>query len=130
SAGAGDNELALQVEPESGSLQMTLLDARGADSGTRSIAGLEYVRFPLARTADRTQVFRIGLRNSTGALKVYWCGWSGTHPTQRAHYVSQPWGAGWRWDPDTDSMLASKQGELVLSAPSGVPLPLYLDLAA
>ena len=125
---ANDNELALQVEPEQGPVEMALLDDRGTEAGTRRIAGLSYVRFPLARTADRTRIFRIGLPKGTGGLKVYWCGWANPERGVTAVALSQPWGAGWRWDPDSDAMIAEGPAQLIVRAPSGPATPLFIDL--
>ena len=127
-ATARDSELALQVEPENGPLEVALLDARGAEAGTRYITGLAYLRLPLARTADRTQIFRVSLRKGTGALKVFWCGWAHSERRAPAVALSQPWGAGWRWDPETDAMTSLGPAELIVRAPDGAARPLYVDL--
>jgi hypothetical protein len=137
-ASAESSELGLQVEPlaDSKPLEVALLDSSGQTIVRERVAGLRFLRLPIQRSAGRTQIFRLVVRNAeTGALaeapelKVFWCGWT----TQRNHpaaVLSQPWGAGWRWDPQTDCMLASGPTELVVRAPEGELRPLFIDIEA
>ncbi len=129
---SGSTELALQVEPAAqpaAPVNVLLQDSSGKTIASQRVAGLEFLRFSIARTQDRTQIFRLGLGDAE--LKIFWCGWSGKPRAGDAlATLSQPWGAGWRWDPESDSMLASSRAELVLRAPAGEPRPLFLDVEA
>jgi hypothetical protein len=125
---AAGAELALQVEPNGGALQLSLLDSEGKIIAQQNVAGLSFVRFPVSRTPGRTEVFRLGLGGAP-ELKVYWCGWTGpAHAGGETAVLSQPWGAGWRWDPEKDAMIASGAAELVVRAPNGDARPLFIDV--
>ncbi len=135
-AAAGSSELALQVEPlekTSPPMDLLLLDAAGKTIASRRVTGLSFVRFPIERAAGKTQVFRLALRDAAGGspgseLKVFWCGWTGpARSAQHAVALSQPWGSGWRWDPETDAMIA-RSAELVVRTASGPARPLFIDL--
>ncbi|HYL39349.1 MAG TPA: hypothetical protein VEV17_25745 [Bryobacteraceae bacterium] len=124
------SELGLQVEPSADAtpLDVMLLDSSERVIAKQRVARLAFLRIPLQREAGRTQIIRIGLAGGEAAeLKVFWCGWAGSAPSPVA-VLSQPWGAGWRWDPETDSMLASSPAELVVRAPDGDARPLFIDL--
>lgn len=123
------SELGFQVEPVVGTLvDLKLLNHAGKHVATAVVRGLSFVRFALDRTAGRTQIFRLG---ASGELKVFWCGWTGAAAAAKNSVtLSQPWGAGWRWDPQTGAMIADGSAELIVRAPSGVPKPLFIDLEA
>ena len=129
-------ELALQVEPQdpAGKLDLLLLDAAGKTIDTRRITGLTFVQFPFKSAAASTQVVRLSMRaaGEPGAgIKVFWCGFPSRQTAARPSLsLSQPWGAGWRWDPETDSMAADGPAELVLRSPSDPNRPLFIDLEA
>jgi len=85
------------------------------------------------RAAGRTQVFRLAVRDASTAsgaeVKIFWCGFTKRDSAQTVT-LSQPWGAGWRWDPETDAMISTGPAELVLRAPPGPDRPLFIDLEA
>ncbi|HMD48416.1 MAG TPA: hypothetical protein VKG79_04935, partial [Bryobacteraceae bacterium] len=124
----GSGELGLQVEPvdADSAVDLSLLDSAGHQVASARVAGLSFVRLPLERAPGRTRVCRLGLGG--GALKVFWCGWTGQEPATKSPAISQPWGAGWRWEAQSDAMLAEGPAELIVRAPSGAPKPLFLDL--
>ncbi len=134
---SGSNELALQVEPlEKGSagVELALLDATGKTIASQRASGLSFVRFAIDRAVQKTQIFRLGVQDASGGataseVKVFWCGFTNSAAGQTVT-LSQPWGAGWRWEPETDAMLATGPAELVLRAPSGPVRPLFIDLEA
>jgi hypothetical protein len=129
----GSGELGLQVEPagKGQSIEVSLRDSSGETIASHRVTALTFLRIPIISVAGRTRILRIGLSTATPDLKVYWCGWSGgSSKDQPAAVLSQPWGAGWRWDPQTDSMLASETAELVVRAPAYLAGPLYIDLEA
>lgn len=131
-------ELGLQVEPAGRPVEVALLDSAGCTIARQQIASLTFLRIPVQRTAGRTQILRLGLRDATDTgsqgppeLKVFWCGWTPrSRASAMAAVLSQPWGAGWRWDPESDSMLTSGPAELVVRAPAGEARPLFIDLEA
>ena len=129
------NELGLQVEAvdTSAALDLALLDAAGKTIASHRVDVLAFVRFTIDRAASRTQIFRLGVRDaSTGSsaeVKVFWCGFT-KRASAPAAALSQPWGAGWRWDPETDAMISTGSAELVVRAPSGPARPLFIDLEA
>jgi hypothetical protein len=132
-AAAGSKELALQVEPraDAGPLEVALLDSGGVVLAKQRVAGLSFLRFSIQREQGRTQLLRLGITGGEPAeLKVFWCGWPRKAYAQPATVLSQPWGAGWRWDPATDSMLACGPAELVVRVPDGETRPLFIDLEA
>jgi hypothetical protein len=133
----GSGELGLQVEPFPSSTQpldLVLLDATGQPIAQRRVAGLAFIRFGIPHTPGRTQVLRLGVREVGPSLdagsqevKVYWCGWiSSPRPANRST-LSQPWGAGWRWDPANSAMTALAAAELVVRTPQQAA-PLFIDL--
>jgi len=129
----GSNELALQVEPPektSAGVDLVLMDAAGKTIASQRASGLSFVRFAIDRASGRTQIFRLGVRDASAPaseVKVFWCGFTNRAAGQTVT-SSQPWGAGWRWEPETDAMLATGPAELVLRAPSGPARPLFIDL--
>ena len=129
-------ELGLQVEPFPATrpLDLALLDSTGRTIARRRVTGLAFVRFDIKHTPGRTQVFRLSLRDTGPSLepaaveaKVYWCGWTSDRTGSRPAELSQPWGAGWQWDPAHNAMLASGAAELVVRAPDQ-DTPLFIDL--
>ena len=117
-AASGSGDLALQVEATEPA------DLSIGDSSER-VQGLAYVRLRVARTPGRTQILRL---SCTAPVKVFWCGWTKPPAGAAAATLTQPWGAGWRWDPATDSMATSSAAELIVSAPNRSAQPLYIDL--
>ena len=117
---AGGGELGLQVEA-SEPVEVTVGGPR------RSAEGLAYLSFAVPHVPGRTQILRLC---STAPVKVFWCGWTAPKPAA-AHAgaaVTQPWGAGWRWDPAADAMIAADAAELIVRAPKLARQPLYVDL--
>ncbi|HEV2688995.1 MAG TPA: hypothetical protein VGV35_10580, partial [Bryobacteraceae bacterium] len=102
-----------------------LLDAAGQTIAQQHVDGLAFLRFPMPSAVGRTQIVRLGLSEE---LKIYWCGWVGGGKEKRAATLTQPWGAGWRWDPQANAMSASGHAELVVRAPDRDGLPLFVDL--
>jgi hypothetical protein len=96
----------------------------------QSLAGLKFVRFSVPRAPGHTQVFRLELR-SAGAepadIKVFWCGWTDAGRASGPP-LSQPWGAGWRWDTATSAMTACGPAELVVTTSEQGAGPLFMDL--
>jgi hypothetical protein len=124
---ASAGELGLQVEPVDGAaVDLALLDSSGEQLASVRVAGLSFVKFPLPRAAGRTQVLRLRLQGS--ALKVFWCGWTSHAAPKTSVALSQPWGAGWRWVPESDAMVAEGPAELIVRAPAGAPKSLFIDL--
>ena len=134
----GSTELGLQVEPSAETarpLDLLLIDSSGQTVARQSLASLKFVRFSVPRTPGHTQVFRLELRHAgagsseggSGEVKVFWCGWvdagRATGPP-----LSQPWGAGWSWDPATSAMTARGAAELVVTASGQGTGPLFMDL--
>ena len=124
----GSGELGLQVEPvDTTPVDLVLIDSAGKQIASSGVTDLQYARLAVERIAGRTQVFRLEPRG--GALKVFWFGWSGRQATQKSVMISQPWGAGWRWDPESNAMMiAQGSAELIVRAPSGPRKPLFIDL--
>ena len=135
----GSEELGLQVEPfpeKTRPLDLLLLDSTGQTLAKQRVDGLAFVRFPLPPAGGQTRVYQLAIRDVTPRadgtapeMKVYWCG--GTPKTPAPHNVStlsQPWGAGWRWDPASGAMTASGEAELVVRAPDNGEQPLFIDL--
>jgi hypothetical protein len=123
----GSGEFGLQVEPvDAGPLELVLLDSAGTQIGSSIVTGLQFIRFSFEGIAGRTRVFRLEPRG--GALKVFWCGWTSSQTPEKSVVISQPWGAGWRWDPESDAMVADGAAELIVRAPSGPRKPLYIDV--
>jgi len=131
-SGADSDELALQVEPvaqDSPAVELRLLDSQGTAVDTQRCTGLSFVRFRVRRALGTTQVFRLGLPEA--GLKIFWCGWTReARNEERTAFISQPWGAGWCWDPETNGMIASGSAELVVRAPAGPKHALFIDLEA
>jgi hypothetical protein len=127
---AGSSELALQVEAveKTSAIELILADAAGKTIASHPVDELSFVRFAIDRAAGRTQIFRLGVRGAS-EVKVFWCGFA-NRAAQPTVTLSQPWGAGWRWEPETDAMLTTGPAELVLRVPSGPPRPLFVDLEA
>jgi hypothetical protein len=120
-------ELGLEVETAR-PLDLLLVDSAGQTVAQQSLAGLKFVRFSVPRTPGRTQVFRLELRSAEPAdLKVFWCGWQGPGRPSGPP-LSQPWGAGWRWDAATGAMTANGPAELVVTASEQGTGPLFMDL--
>ncbi len=139
-AATQSGELGLQLEPapdQTQTLDLLLLDSAGQTIGRQSARGLTFVRFHVPPAPGQTQVVRLGLRNPYDAppdapapeVTVYWCGWTPqNHPATRPALLSQPWGAGWRWNPANAAMTASDTAELVVRAPNREVGPLFIDL--
>jgi hypothetical protein len=134
----GSGELGLQVEPfpcKTQPLDLVLLDSTGQPIAQRRVTGLAFVRLRIPHTPGRTQVLRLGVRDVGPSLdaaaqevKVYWCGWvSSQRPANRPAALTQPWGAGWRWDPANSAMTALGAAELVVRTPQQAA-PLFIDL--
>jgi hypothetical protein len=120
-------ELGLQLEPAR-PLDLLLVDSTGQTVAQQSVASLKFIRFSVPRTPGRTQVFRLELRSAEPAdLKVFWCGWQGPGRPSGPP-LSQPWGAGWRWDAATGAMTANGPAELVVTASEQGTGPLFMDL--
>jgi hypothetical protein len=122
-----ETELCLMLEPaESGALDLRVVDAAGNTAGEHRFAGLGSFRIKLPRVAGATQVFRL---ESAGAaeMKLFHCGWTGPGRATGPG-LSQPWGAGWRWDAAAGNMQAQGRAELVVTASEQGTGPLFLDL--
>ncbi|HYL74402.1 MAG TPA: hypothetical protein VEU96_09355 [Bryobacteraceae bacterium] len=118
-------ELGMQVE-SAGPLDLLLVDSTGKPIARERVDGLTFVKLAVTRTPGRTQIMRLSL---SGELKVFWCGWMGSAGKDRTPVtLSQPWGAGWQWDPRAAAMSASDKAELVVRAPGRKGQPLYIDL--
>jgi hypothetical protein len=127
----GSSKLGLQVEPSAETarpLDLLLVDATGQTVAQQSLASLKFVRFSVPRTPGHTQVFRLELRPADAAdIKVFWCGWTDAGRASGPS-LSQPWGAGWRWDSATSAMTACGPAELVVTASEQGAGPLFMDL--
>jgi hypothetical protein len=127
----GSSELGLQVEPSAKTarpLDLLLVDATGQTVAQQPLAGLKFVRFSVPRTPGHTQVFRLELRSAEPAqVKVFWCGWTDSGRASGPS-LSQPWGAGWRWDSANSAMIACGPAELVVTASEQGAGPLFMDL--
>ena len=128
-------ELGVQVElPDgAGPLDLVMLDSADQAIGRQHVAGLAFARFPVSRTPGRTQILRLAVAGADPApeIKVFWCGWTDrTRDTRRPALMSQPWGAGWTWDPVAGAMSASGRAELVVRNQAQQDRPLFLDLEA
>jgi hypothetical protein len=127
----GSSELGLQVEPSAEParpLDLLLVDSSGRTVAQQSLAALKFVRFSVPRTPGHTQVFRLELRSAEPAqVKVFWCGWADAGRASGPS-LSQPWGAGWRWDAATSAMTANGPAELVVTASEQGAGPLFMDL--
>ena len=127
-------ELGMQVEPSPDNKRptvITLSDSTDRKIGEQTVVGLAFVKFAIPASSGRTEVLRLGIRagGEQGEVKVYWCGWPGrSKNSPHISAVSQPWGAGWRWDPESGAMSGAQTAELVVEAPSGAVQPLYIDL--
>ena len=120
-------ELGLQLEPvDTYPVELVLRDPAGKEIASSSVTGLQFVRFPLERTAGRTHVIRLEPRG--GTLKVFWCGWTSGLAPQKSVMISQPWGVGWRWDPELDAMVAEGSAELIVRAPSAPGKLLFIEM--
>jgi hypothetical protein len=132
------SELGLQLEPSPETarpLDLLLVDSTGQTVARQHLASLKFVRFSVPHAPGRTHVFRLELRHAgaessaaePGAVKVFWCGWTGTGRASGPP-LSQPWGAGWRWDAATSAMAACGPAELVVTASGQGAGPLFMDL--
>jgi hypothetical protein len=128
SAGApAESELCLMLEPaESGVVALCMVDAAGHTHGEHRFAGLSAWRVRLQRAAGATQVFRLEFEGAA-EIKLFHCGWTGPGRASRPG-LSQPWGAGWRWDPAAGNMQAAGRAELVVTASEQGAGPLFLEL--
>jgi hypothetical protein len=131
----GAGELGLQVEPfpeKTRTLELVLLDSSGQPIAQQRVTGLGFVRFRMPLSSGRTQVFRLAIKDTTAStpeVKVYWCGWMPNKPALRqSATLSQPWGAGWRYDPSSGAMTSEGAAELVVRAPDRGAQPLFIDL--
>jgi hypothetical protein len=135
----GSGEIGLQVEPfprKDQPLDLILLDSAGEPIAERRITGLAFIRFGIPHTPGRTQVLRLAIHNvgpslddASQEVKVYWCGWipaprAANHPPA----LSQPWGAGWRFNPASGAMTSEGASELVVRTPDRGAHPLFIDL--
>ncbi len=130
-------ELGLQVEPFPGKTQpldLVMLDSTGQPIAKQRVTGLAFVQFEIPHTPGRTQIYRLGVRavgpsldSAPQEVKVYWCGWTSSPPDNHPALLSEPWGAGWRWDPANGAMAASDAAELVVRTPER-EAPLFIDL--
>ena len=121
------SELCLMLEPpEGGPVDVRLVDAAGNSSGEHRFAGLSSWRVRLERVAGTTQVFRLEFEG-TAEIKLFHCGWTGPGRASGPP-LSQPWGAGWRWDAAAGNMQAAGRAELVVTASEQGAGPLFLDL--
>ena len=122
-----ESELCLMLEPaESGAVDLRLVDAAGDVSGEHRIAELGTWRVRLPRVAGATQVFRLDFAGGA-EIKLYHCGWTGPGRASGPG-MSQPWGAGWRWDAAAGNMHAPGRAELVVTASEQGTGPLFLEL--
>ena len=124
------SELGLQVEPfpPGPPLDLLLVDSAGQTVAQQSLAGLKFVRFFVPRAPGHTQVFHLELRQAEPAdIKVFWCGWADAGRASGPP-LSQPWGAGWRWDAAAGAMTANGPAELVVTASAQGTGPLFMDL--
>jgi hypothetical protein len=131
----GSGELGLQVEPfpeKTQVLELVLLDSSGQPIAQQRVQGLTFIRFRMPLSSGRTQVFRLALKDagaSTSEVKVYWCGWMPKKSVPgHSTMLSQPWGAGWRYDPSSGAMTSEGTAELVVRTPDGGARPLFIDL--
>jgi hypothetical protein len=130
-----DAVLALQVEPVKTmsvkSFDVALLDEEGRAIGKQAVKGLSYLKFPVKRTAGRSDVLRLSFPDTSAegfGLRVFWCGWvTDGKSTRAAEGLSLPWGAGWKRDPVRGTMMSPGAAELILRAS---PRPLFLDVEA
>ena len=134
----GSSELGLQVEPSAETarpLDLLLVDSTGQTVARQHLAALKFVRFSVPRAPGHTQVFRLELRHAgaessevgPAEVNVFWCGWTDSGHASGPP-LSQPWGAGWRWDTATSAMTASGPAELVVTASEQGAGPLFMDL--
>jgi len=132
-AAPDSSELGLQVEPSAEParpLDLRLVDSTGQTVAQQSVASLKFVRFSVPRAPGHTQVFRLELRQDgaePAELKVFWCGWMAAGRASGPP-LSQPWGAGWRWDAAAGAMTANGPAELVVTASEQGTGPLFMDL--
>jgi hypothetical protein len=132
-----ETELSLVVEPldaitaegahiTGGPVELRVVDASGKTTGQHRFAGLSLFRVPLPRVPGSTQVFRLEFEGAA-EIKLYYCGFTGPGRASGPG-LSQPWGAGWRWDAAAGNMQASGRAELVVTASEQGAGPLFLDL--
>jgi hypothetical protein len=132
------SELGMQLEPSPETarpLDLLLVDSTGQTVARQHLASLKFVRFSVPHAPGRTHVFRLELRHAgaessaaePAAVKVFWCGWTGTGHASGPP-LSQPWGAGWRWDSATGAMAACGPAELVVTVSGQGAGPLFMDL--
>ncbi len=127
--------LALQVEPVKTmsvkSFEVAVLDEEGRTIGKQTVKGLSYLKFPVKRTAGRSDVLRLSFPDTSAegfGLRVFWCGWvTDGKGVKAAEALSLPWGAGWKRDPVRGTMASAGTAELILRAS---PRPLFLDVEA
>jgi hypothetical protein len=130
--------IGLQLEPypdKTRTLEIVLRDSSGQPVAKQCVNGLAFVRFEIPHIPGRTRILRLGVRDIGPSLdavveevKVYWCGWiPARHPDNPTPALSQPWGAGWRWDPANSALTASAAAELVVRTPQPAA-PLFIDL--
>ena len=132
------NEIGLQMEPSAEPprpLDLLLVDSMGQTVAQEHVTSLKFVRFSVPQATGRTRVFRLELRSAgaesteagPGEVKVFWCGWTGPGRASGPP-LSQPWGAGWRWDAANSGMTACSPAELVVTASEQGTGPLFIDL--
>jgi hypothetical protein len=135
----GSGEIGIQVEPfpfKNQPLDLVLQDSAGKIIAVRRITGLAFIRFEIPHTPGRSQVFRLAVRNvgpslddASQEVKVYWCGWlSKNSAPGNPATLSQPWGAGWRFNPASAAMTSEGAAELVVRTPDRGAHPLFIDL--
>jgi hypothetical protein len=124
---AADAELSLMLEPaEDGPADLRMVDASGKPIGEHHFAALSAWRVGLPRVEGTTQVFRLEFEGAA-EIKLYFCGLAGFGRGSSPN-LSQPWGAGWRWDAAAGNMQASGRAELVVTASEQGAGALFLDL--
>ena len=127
------HELGIQVELPEGAapVDLTLQDSAGRPIATQRITGLAFARFSVPRTPGRSQILRLQIGDPAPEMKVFWCGWTDrihAKDAKRPELMSQPWGAGWSWDPAAGAMVAGGPAELVVRNAAQYNRPLFLDL--
>jgi hypothetical protein len=128
----------MQLEPSgepARPLDLLLVDSAGQTVAREHLASLKFVRFSVPHAPGHTHVYRLELRHAgaespeagLAEVKVFWCGWTDAGRASGPP-LSQPWGAGWRWDAAAGAMTASGSAELVVTASEQGTGPLFIDL--